>query len=146
MFENQSNTGSNASSSIIKSGYDVDGSITGFATMRTQFKEALTLTPDDCTEEGVLKAAKLGGEYRGYGLLMKKASREKLKAAQAISQVYSTAWGHANAAAGAELNWQRQTSRGLEAMTDKMLDMKVEEQSHAGFATYASTADRLISY
>jgi len=148
MFNNQQSTGSGSGSggSIIKSGYNIGGSLSGMGGLRDGFKEALTLQASDANMETVGKFAEIEGKYRGFNAMLRRASKMKLAAGRAISQTYGTYLGHANQAAQQELNWQKTTATNLERMSETMVDLHSTEKSHSGFALYCDQADKLIQY
>lgn len=149
MFNNGSPTGSTGSGSggsIIKSGYSVEGSLKSMGGLREGFSDALSLDAKDANKETIFKYAGLEGLYRGFNAMLKRASKQKLNTARAISQTYSTYLNHANQAAAQELNWQNTTARGLERMSETMIDLGTVQKSHDGFATYCNEADKIIEY
>lgn len=148
MFNNSTINASTTSGGgeIVQSGYDAKGQLQNFGDMRNQFREALTLTPEDATEVNIVKNSRLAGSYKGYNAMLKRASRAKLQLAQSINQTYSTSWQHIQGAMSQELQWQNTTARNLEQASEKMLDMQTTQATHAGFSTYCNAADKIITY
>lgn len=139
-------TAPTTSSSIIGSGYEAGGLVKQFGALRTKFQNALTISDSDATVAVIEANAKLEGQYRGFNSLLKRASKQKLAAARAISNTYNSYWQHAQSAAQLELGWRQSTARNLEQMSEKLIDLGTVEASHNGYAQYSNVADKLISY
>lgn len=148
MFDNDmgSNFGGSNNGEIIKSGYDVRRGFQGMGDVKKNFRQALELSKEDLTEDALSNGARLEGRLRGYGTMLNHAVRQKQKLANAALNIQRNLWQHANNSANAELQWQRTEARGLEQMSDKLLQLDMEQKAHGGFAEYCDGADRLMNY
>jgi hypothetical protein len=146
MFGSRYNTATGRESEIVKSGYDIKQGLQELSKLKSEFNQALRLDPADCNEETLNRYANAEGQIRGFNVIAKRVSKQKLNAARAMNQTHQIMWQHAQGAAQLELQWQQTVARNLEQMSEKLLDMGTVQQSHAGFAEYVDTADRIITY
>lgn len=139
-------SGGGGNGSIIKSGYDVSEGVSGLSGLKSEFRDALSLNTSDANEGVLSHYSKMEGKYRGLNALLKRVSKAKLGAARGVAGVNQTIWSHANAAARLEVGWQQTTAKGLEGLSETLLDMSTAQESHAGFAEYCNKADKMITY
>ena len=146
MFGSTYSAGIGRGSDIIKSGYDIKGQLQDLPKLKQDFSQALKLESSDCNEETLDKYANIEGQVRGFNAIAKRVSKQKLNAARAIGQTHQILWQHAQSATQQEMQWQQTAARNLEQMSEKMLDMGVIQNSHAGFTEYVDTADKIVTY
>ena len=136
---------SNSENSGLQSGFDTK-KVGGVKTVRSQFKEALTLNQLQVTEAQVTKAALANGQAKGQAELLKRLSEQKLEQAAHLNETFRIATEHHSKATTEELKFQRQSKKFLQEMSPKLLDAEIEQEHHTGYKYYCASADKHLTW
>lgn len=131
-----------SSSHVIASGYDVKGALPNLKRLHGAVKNGLTITGGDLSVENVQKYETLAGQQKGLNEVFKRQSRAQLDYAREVSKTFSIATNHVDQAMAIEQQLQTNTSRALQSMSGKLLDINSAQSRHSGFAKHLDIADK----
>lgn len=138
-------SGGRSGGAIVKSGHDLQQTA-NFSQIRKTFTSSLALDNNSANEKQIEETTRATGAIKGKNELLKRASKANLDKASATLQTYNILWGHVQGAANLEKQWQQTTQRNLEQLSSTLMDMKLTQEAHDGFAQYMHQADDFITY
>lgn len=141
--KNSENSNTSNKSSI-GTGHEV-GKIAGFKEVRESIKKAMVLDHTKVSVDNVLKTANEAGQIRSYASVLGEQSKQQQKVIQGGVKVHQTLMNHALSAARAEVQYESATARGIEGLSETMLKLGVERESHDGYTQYNKLADGILT-
>ena len=141
------NTGSNnnqGNNSLVSTGYTL--AMPGGDNLRATMKNALTIDPKNISEENAEKWAGHAGDMKAQLAIFKRESKARLDAANLALQMRGAAYNHLNGAAGIEVRWRQQEARNQQALSEKMMDLRITDAQHNAYSSNIKAAQTMINF